>query len=506
MQFEWQVAPMNQWHGDGILFFGFENSTAPPPSLKRWSEETPTSLLDSYTWKDFRGKPQEIALHYEQAKQLIPRLMLVGLGPEEKFDLDKFRSAMAAAMRKWRDLRLGKMVLPMEALQDLPGDTNRSLEEALVVARTSLHRFDVLKTRDVESLPFPEEILISSESRPDTATSAIPSMAEGIGSGICLARELVVSPSNRVTPTYLARTAQQLAEKHGFKVEIIDFQGAQTLGMGAFTAVAQGSSEPACMVILEHCPPGLENTSPFVYVGKGITFDTGGISIKPSANLEAMKQDMAGAAAVLGAFQCIGKLKIKQRIVGIIPCTENMPDGKAYKPGDVITSLGGLTIEVISTDAEGRMVLCDALTHALQYRPSLIIDLATLTGACIIALGKQVAGVLSNRDALSAAIQSLGSEVGERFWPLPLWDSYFESIKSDVADFKNVGDRSAGAIIGGIFLKQFVPEDVPWAHLDIAGTAWADKDQPTSPKGATGFGVRILVELARHPERVKFTA
>ncbi len=503
MQFEWQVAPMNEWHGDGIVFFCFEKTSTPPSCLERWWQQTSTSLPESYTWKDFRGKPQEIALHYEVAKEGIPRVLLVGLGPEDKFDLEKFRSAMAAATRKSRDLRLGKLVLPLEALQDLPRDTNRLLEEALVVAKTSLHRFDALKTRDVEPLPFPEEILISTENRPQAPASGIPPMAEGIGSGICLARDLVVSPSNRVTPSCLAKTAQQLSGKYGFKVEIIDLQGAQTLGMGAFAAVAQGSSEPACMIVCEHCPQGLENTPPLVYVGKGITFDTGGISIKPSANMEAMKQDMAGAAAVLGALECIGKLKIRQRIVGIIPCTENMPDGKAYKPGDVIKSLEGLTIEVISTDAEGRMVLCDALTYALRYKPALIIDLATLTGACIIALGKHVAGVLANHEGLSKAIQNMGSEVGEKFWPLPLWDSYFESIKSDVADFKNVGDRSAGAIIGGIFLKQFVPDDVPWAHLDIAGTAWADKDQPTSPKGATGFGVRILVELARDPSMVK---
>jgi leucyl aminopeptidase len=213
-----------------------------------------------------------------------------------------------------------------------------------------------------------------------------------------------------------------------------------------------------------------------------------------------MKQDMAGAAAVLGAFECLGRLNIRRRVIGILPCTENMPDGKAYRPGDVLKSLAGLTVEVISTDAEGRLILCDALAYGLRYKPAFMIDVATLTGACIVALGHQVAGVLSNHDHLGKTIEKLGREVGEKFWPLPLWDLYFESIKSDVADFKNVGDRSAGASVGGIFLKQFVPDEVPWAHLDIAGTAWADKDQSHSPKGATGFGVRILVELARHPD------
>ncbi len=500
MQFEWQVAPLDRWQGDALLFFSFENAPTPLPGLKKWLEATGSRLTDSLAWKDFQGKPQEIVIHYEPAQSPFPRVLLVGLGPREKFDLDKFRSAMAAGMRKARDLRVTTLALSLDALRDLPGDRRRILEEALVVADTSLYRFDELKTRDVEATPFPEQFLLCTEDRPDEATEAIPRIAAAIASGICLARDLVVSPSNRVTPAYLAKTAQQLSATYGFKLEVLEFETAQTLGMGAFAAVAQGSSEPACMILLEHCPAGLENSPPFVYVGKGITFDTGGISIKPSANLEAMKQDMAGAAAVLGAFESIGRLSLRQRVIGILPCTENMPDGKAYKPGDVIKSLSGLTIEVITTDAEGRMVLCDALTYALRYKPAVMIDLATLTGACIIALGKQVAGVLSNRGELSDALQKLGLEVGERFWPLPLYDFYFESIKSDVADFKNVGDRSAGTIIGGIFLKQFVPEEIPWAHLDIAGTAWADKDQPTSPKGATGFGVRTLVELARRPD------
>jgi leucyl aminopeptidase len=206
---------------------------------------------------------------------------------------------------------------------------------------------------------------------------------------------------------------------------------------------------------------------------------------------------------VLGAFESLGKLRLQRRVIGIIPCTENMPDGKAYKPGDVITSMSGLTIEAINTDAEGRMILCDALTHAQKFNPALIVDVATLTGACIIALGDRVAGIMGNHDQLIERVREIGMQVGEKLWPLPLWDFYFDDIKSDVADFKNVGERKAGSIVGGVFLKQFVSPQIPWIHLDIAGPAWTDKDMVTAPRGATGFGVRILLEIARLRQTLK---
>ena len=316
-------------------------------------------------------------------------------------------------------------------------------------------------------------------------------------SGIALTRDLVTAPSNQVTPGFIVSTARELAETHGFRIQVIDLTLAEEMGMRAFLAVAQGSREPASVIVLEHAPPGTEQDPPLVFIGKGITFDTGGISLKPSDKMEMMKRDMAGAAAVLGTFDILGKEKIQRRVVGILPCTENMPGGRAYKPGDVIQSMANLTIEVISTDAEGRMILCDALAYAQTFQPAAILDLATLTGACIVALGNEVAGVMGNRESLIQQIREIGAQVGEKVWPLPLWDLYFEGIKSDIADFKNVGDRSAGTIIGGIFLKQFVPDHIPWIHLDIAGTAWTDKDLLTAPKGATGFGVRIMVELAR---------
>ena len=497
MNVAWQVGPIPEWKADAILFYAFERPAEGPSGLELWLQNVGQWLKDSSGFDDFRGKWQEVAVFYAPSEQLIPRLITVGLGPPGEFDLDKWRGAVATGLRKCRDLRLPRPAVPMMALDGLPLPREKALEEALIAGMLGLYRFDQFKTKDQEQRFDLEEILLLDEKQPDADLHAAAHTASAVVEGVRLARDLVVAPANQVTPSFLVETARSIAQQHGFQFDVIDQEKAQALGMGAFLAVAQGSREPAHMIVLEHAPPGAEQQSPLVFIGKGITFDTGGISIKPSERMELMKHDMAGAAAVLGAFQALGRLGTGMRVIGILPCTENMPDGKAYKPGDVIRSLAGLTIEVISTDAEGRMVLCDALSYAQRFQPTAIVDVATLTGACIVALGDQVGAVMGNREPLLVAIQKLAMEVGEKLWPLPLWDFYFEDLKSDVADFKNVGSRKAGSIVGGIFLKQFVPREIPWVHLDIAGPAWTEKDLPTAPKGATGFGVRILVELAR---------
>jgi leucyl aminopeptidase len=269
---------------------------------------------------------------------------------------------------------------------------------------------------------------------------------------------------------------------------------AETRGMGAFAAVAKGSQEPGKFIVLEYNKEkGLDTIA---LVGKGITFDSGGISIKPSENMERMKDDMSGAAAVLTTLLAASRLQIPLHLVGIIPATENLPSGKAYKPGDVLKTLSGQTVEVISTDAEGRLILSDALTYSLKYQPKAIIDLATLTGACVIALGDHVVGLFGNDESLQKKIEEASQKTGEKVWRLPLWDEYFDYMKSDVADFRNVGTRAAGAIIGGIFLSKFV-EKAPWVHLDIAGPAFIEKEKPYIPKGGTGVGVRLLLQLLR---------
>jgi leucyl aminopeptidase len=356
-----------------------------------------------------------------------------------------------------------------------------------------LYQFTELRTRERDKIrDFDSLILLAQKETTELAASI--DRATALAEGIHLARDLVTLPPNLATPTVLAERAKNVAAQSGMNFHLIQKAEAEKLGMGSFLAVAQGSEEPGLMVVMEYEPSG-EDKPPVVLVGKGITFDSGGISIKPAKDMDRMKHDMAGAAAVIGTMQTVAALNLPLRVVGLVPLTENLPSGKAYKPGDVIKSLSGLNIEVINTDAEGRMILADALTYAERYQPQAIVDLATLTGACVIALGDNVAGLMSNNDVLQARVQAAGEKSGEKVWPLPLWDSYFELLKSNVADLKNVDGRKAGAIAAAIFLKQFVPEGVPWAHLDIAGCAWEEKGSPLVPKGASGMGVHLLIRM-----------
>jgi leucyl aminopeptidase len=289
-----------------------------------------------------------------------------------------------------------------------------------------------------------------------------------------------------------------VAGEAGLRCDVLEEADMASLGMGALLGVAQGTAEPAKFIILEHAPRSANGAEipTYVIVGKGITFDSGGISIKPSDGMEWMKDDMSGAAVTLGTMQAVARLNLPLHVVGLMPATENLPGGRAYKPGDVLTSLAGLTIEVISTDAEGRLVLADALAYAKRYNPRAVVDLATLTGACVIALGHVTSGLMANDDALAAELEQASRESGERIWRLPLFEEYAEQIKSQVADIRNTGGRPAGAITAGLFLQRFA-EGYPWAHLDIAGTAKVDSAQGYLPKGATGHGVRLLVQWLR---------
>jgi leucyl aminopeptidase len=312
-----------------------------------------------------------------------------------------------------------------------------------------------------------------------------------VGAGQTLARGIQVLPGNVCTPSYVARTAEEIAARHGFGITVLDKAAILREKMGALMAVAQGSAEEPRFIALEY--KGAEG-APVVLVGKGVTFDTGGISIKPAQNMEDMKYDMSGAAAVLGTFETLGRLRPKVHVVGLIPSTENMPSGTAVKPGDVITSASGKTIEVINTDAEGRLILCDALTYAKRYQPACVLDVATLTGAIVVALGHTATGVMGTDDALLEEVRAAGERAGERVWPLPLWDEYRDLMKSDIADVKNAGGRPAGSISAGWFLREFV-DGFPWAHLDIAGTAYTDREDATRVKGPTGLGVRLFSEF-----------
>ncbi|MGB9594165.1 MAG: leucyl aminopeptidase, partial [Anaerolineae bacterium] len=331
----------------------------------------------------------------------------------------------------------------------------------------------------------------------ETAQQAKEGAAAGvqIAEAVNWARDLVNQPANYATPSILADEARRMAKTYGLKFQALGPAEMRTLGMGALLGVAQGSAQEPRFIILEHNGRS-DDPSPIVLIGKGLTFDSGGISIKPSEGMEKMKGDMAGAAAVFGAMRAVAALKIPRRVIGLVPATENLPSGTAYKPGDVLKAITGKTIEVISTDAEGRLILADALGYAQRYQPVGVVDLATLTGSCVVALGTFVAGLFANDDALAARIEAASKATNEKVWRMPMWDEYAEQIKSDVADVKNTGGRPAGSITAAKFLEKFA-ENMPWAHLDIAGPAAAEKDGPYQPKGGTGFGVRLLVQMLR---------
>ncbi|MDE2994116.1 MAG: leucyl aminopeptidase, partial [Chloroflexota bacterium] len=320
---------------------------------------------------------------------------------------------------------------------------------------------------------------------------------ETIANAVCWARDLVNRPGNDLPPRALAEAATTMAGEAGLRCTVLDRDAIEAEGMGALLGVARGSREPPAFIVVEHEPEGTAEQAPLVLVGKGVTFDTGGTSIKPSSGMEEMKMDMAGGAAVLGAMSAIGRLGVPLRVIGVVPAAENMPGGEAIRPGDILRALDGTTIEVINTDAEGRLILADAIAYAQRYNPASIVDLATLTGACLVALGGQVAGFMSNNADLADEVRDVAEAVGELAWELPVWDEvYKKELKSAVADIKNTGGRFGGAITGAMFIKRFA-KDVPWLHLDIAGPAMGSEEGPYMPKGGTGYGVRTLVELAR---------
>ncbi|MFP5213604.1 MAG: leucyl aminopeptidase family protein, partial [Acidobacteriota bacterium] len=364
MVIDWQTGSPSEWRADGLIFFAFEGSNEPLPGFRRWMETGGSWLAESASLGDFKGKAQQVFVHYGPKDAGISRVICAGLGPREKFDLDKLRAAAALALRKCRDLEIARPALAVSALEGLPMDLHEALEEAVSAALAGLYRYEELKSKTDESpASCPEALVLLSETEPEPSIVEAAATGLAVGEAIGFTRDLVSAPANLVTPGYMAEAARRLAERHGFQTRIIDFATAKSMGMGAFVAVAQGSREPAYVIILEHTPAGTEQDAPLVLIGKGITFDTGGISLKPSDKMGAMKQDMAGAAAVLGVFEAIGRTKLTRRVVGILPCTENMPDGMAYRPGDVLKTLSGKTVEVISTDAEGRLILCDAITY-----------------------------------------------------------------------------------------------------------------------------------------------
>ena len=437
---------------------------------------------------DFTGKRDETAMVYPTGA--AGRIMLVGLGKREEIDRSAIRRAAAVAAKRMRGLGVahGSFHLPAESRGAVtPVDAGQAIAEGL--AQGAWQYLDMKRPAEDRKAPL-ERVDILATDDPD-ATEGGHRIGAALGAGQMLARGIQVLPGNICTPTYVGRAAAELAARHGFAATVLDKAAITRENLGALLAVAQGSVEEPRFIVLEY--EGAAG-SPIVLVGKGVTFDTGGISIKPAQNMEDMKYDMSGAAAVLGTFEVLGRLKPAVHVIGIIPSTENMPSGTAVKPGDVITSHFGKTIEIINTDAEGRLILCDALSWARRYRPACVIDIATLTGAVVVALGHTASGVMGSDEALVDEVRQAGERAGERIWPLPLWDEYRDLMKSDIADVKNAGGRPAGSISAGWFLREFV-DGFPWAHLDIAGTAYTEREDATRVKGPTGIGVRLFSEF-----------
>ena len=476
-----------------LLLFSFESPERLEGPIQSVDLEWKGFISDLVRQGDFKGELFQCRLLYTHGALPANRVLLTGLGKRGEFDLEKWRGAASKAGQFIRDSGMKQFVFPIKKFDGL---SEEELAESFVTGLLlGTYQFNEFKTLERDKIKEIGEVILLGETDEE-----IKSLGDGLRTGriiseaVCMARDLVNGPSNQITPTVLAEKAQQIAKDHGMEVQVLEVNQAEAMGMGAFVAVAKGSQEPGKFITLEYNKgKGLDTIA---LVGKGITFDSGGISIKPSERMERMKDDMSGAAAVLAAMQTASELQLSLHLLGIIPATENLPSGKAYKPGDILKTLSGQTVEVISTDAEGRLVLSDALTHSLRYQPKAIIDLATLTGACVIALGDYVIGLFGNDESLLKRIEEASGKTGEKVWRFPLWDEYFEYLKSDVADFKNVGTRAAGAIIGGIFLSKFV-EKIPWIHLDIAGPASIDKERPYIPSGGTGVGVRLVVQLLR---------
>ena len=476
-----------------LLLFSFESLETLEGPIKNVDLEWKGFLSTLMNQGDFKGELFQCRLVHTQGALPAKRVLLTGLGKKEEFDLEKWRGASSKAGQFIRDSGIKQFAFQIKKFNDL---SEAELTESFVTGLIlGLYQFNEFKTLDRDKIKEIGEVILFGET--DGETQTIQSglrTGKIISEAVCMARDLVNSPSNKVTPTVLAEKGQQIAKDHAMEIQILEMSQAEAMGMGAFVAVAKGSQEPCKFITLEYNKgKGLDTIA---LVGKGITFDSGGISIKPSEAMERMKDDMSGAAAVLAIMRASSKLQIPLHLVGIIPATENLPSGKAYKPGDVLKTLSGQTVEVISTDAEGRLILSDALTYSLRYQPKAIIDLATLTGAIVVALGDYVVGLFGNDEFLLKQVGEASEKTGEKVWRMPLWDEYFEYLKSDVADFRNVGTRAAGAIIGATFLRKFV-DKIPWVHLDIAGPAFIEKERPYIPKGGTGVGVRLLIQMLR---------
>jgi len=485
--------------GDAIVI-PLTKSDAPPRALRELDEAVGGLCARVFAAGDFTGKSGEV-LSLPVTGIAAKRLVLVGMGDEKNASRETLRAAGGRTAKALARAKATKAALAVPALRRVAGeDAAQALAEGLVLGA---YRFDKYKSGN-DAPPALERVsLLAADPRQVAALKRGAAFGRAVAEASNFARDLSNEPGGTCTPEHLASEARKLARSHGLKVTVFGEKELAREKMGGILAVGRGSAHPPRLIALEYgaapkkATRGGRKRPTLVFVGKGITFDSGGVSIKPAANMDEMKHDMSGGAAVLGALRAVAELELPVHAIGVVAAAQNMPDGNAYVPGDVIKSARGKTIEVLNTDAEGRIVLSDALHYATSYEPDAIVDLATLTGACLVALGDACCAVLGNDEKLADKVRAAGETTHERAWPLPLWDEHKTAIKGTVGDIVNTGGRNAGTSTAAAFLSHFVGE-TPWAHLDIAGVAWTTKEMPYYAKGATGFGVRLLVELARN--------
>jgi len=484
--------PCNEVDAEGLAVAIFKDEKANSGLLKTLDAAVGGMIADGIESEEFTAKQGETAYFHVSSKSLkARRVLLIGCGERDSYKAGQITQMAGTATRFLR----GKSIKTIAIAARADGDAEKVAQTVAVGAVMGLFELDKYRTQDKEKREL-KSVTVVIEGADKKAVQRGAERGRIIGESINFTRDLANEPGGYMTPAILAGRAKEVAKEFGLSIDILDQKQMEKLGMGSLLGVSRGSDEPPKLIVLKYEPSRFRSRKGdlLALVGKGITFDSGGISLKPGENMELMKYDMTGAATVIGTMRAIAQLKPSVPVLGVAPCSENLPSGKATKPGDVLTAMTGKTIEVINTDAEGRLVLADAIAYAKKLGATRIIDMATLTGAVSIALGDVNTAILGTDQTLIDQVIAAGTEVGEKFWQLPLDEEYTKQIKSDIADIKNVGGKKAGTITAAAFLKEFA-EDTPWAHLDIAGTAWGDAATPYRSKGPTGVAVRTLVEF-----------
>ena len=494
MRVEAKKGPVDTATTDALVLLSCEGEGLPKQNGAILDRALGGALRQLLQSKEFDGKAGEVVLFHTHGKIPAKRLILVGLGKKHDLGLDQIRQAMGYAVKRVRQAKsvAFTIALPSVVPQGAsPIDVSQTMTEGAILGsyQFTAYRSDAPTGKEVKSMTIlaPQKDLLRQ-------------LSEGIRRGVATAeatvfvRDLCNHPSNVMTPTKIAQEAKVIAKETGVALKILEQKDMEQLGMGALLGVAKGSHEPPKFIILQYHGAKKKDERPVVLVGKTITFDTGGISLKPAENMEQMKADMTGGAEVLAAMRAAARLKLPLNLISILPAAENMPGGRAMRPGDVVKTLSGTTVEVQNTDAEGRLILSDGLAYATQFKPAALIDIATLTGACVVALGQFAIGMFGTDAKLKEAIRKAGLRAGERVWEMPLWEEYFEQLRSEVADMRNIGGRGGGMITAALFLSKFVG-DAPWVHLDIASTDWSERERAYIPKGPTGIGTRLLIQF-----------